>query len=107
MLRVARVGEERLLAVSDKVAVIIVKHKHVGGARHDHLAARPLANHADAQRAVDVAALVKHGLLVSLAIAIGVFEHENPVALRAGVATASVVGDLADPDASHRIDINV
>ena len=50
---------------------------------------------------------MKHRLLVGRAIAIGVFEHENPVALRAGVAAASVVGHLADPDASHRIDINV
>ena len=48
MLRRACLREERFLTVGLQVAVVVVKHKDIGGAGDDHLAARPLANHADA-----------------------------------------------------------
>ena len=48
VLRIAGVGEERLFAIGNKVAIVVVKHEHIRRARHDHLPAWPLAKHADA-----------------------------------------------------------
>ena len=84
-----------------------MKHKHIGGAGDDHLAAWPLADHADAKRAIHIAALVKHRLLVGLAVGVGVFENEDSVALFAGLLLATVIKHLAHPDAAPRIDVDV
>ena len=84
-----------------------MKHKHVGGAGDDHLATRPLADHADAKRAIHVAALIKHRLFVSLAVRVGVFDHEDPVAFFPRLLLAAVVEHLAHPDAAPRIDVDV
>ena len=107
VLRRTRLREERFLAVGLQVAVVVVKHKHVGGAGDDHLATRPLADHADAKRAIHIAALIKNRLLVGLAVGVGVFEDEDPVALFPGLLLTAVIEHLAHPDAAPRVDIDV
>ena len=107
VLRLAGLREERLLAVGLQVAVVVVKNKDIGSAGDDHLAARSLANHADTKRAIHVAALVKHRLLICLAVGVGVFDHEDPVALFPGLLLAAVIEHLAHPDSAARVDIDV
>ena len=50
---------------------------------------------------------MKHGLLVGLAVAVGVFQHEDAVSLGTGVLLAAVVHHLADPDAAFGVDVDV
>jgi hypothetical protein len=107
VLRHTGLREQDLAVVSHEIPVVVVKHEHLGGARHDHLPPLALADHADAERTIDVAALVKHRLLVGHAVAGGVFEHQDPVPRRPSVALAAVVGHLADPDSSCRVDVDV
>ena len=107
VLRIPSVGEQRLLPVRHQVAVIVVEDKHIWRTRHDHLAAGSLADHADPQGAVHVAALIKNSLLVTTSIAVGVFQDKDAVALRASVATPAVVGHLTHPHAARGVDVDI
>ncbi len=107
VLRLPGLREEHLAAVGHEIAVVVVEDEHLRSAGHDHLPPRPLADHADAKRAIDVAALMENGLLVGHTVAVGVFEDEDPISGRAGVFAAAVVCHLADPDPPRRIDVDV
>ena len=107
VLGLTRLREQRLLAVGFEVAVVIMKDDDIRRARHDHLPPRALPNHADAERRVDVAALVEDVLPVGPAVAIGVFEDQNPVARRPRLLLAAVVHHLTHPDATLGIDVDV
>ena len=107
MLRQADLREQGFAAVGLQIAVVVMKDEDVGRARHDHLAARAFADHADAEGRIDVAALVKHGLLVGHTVAVGVFEHEDAVAFGPCVPLAAVVHHLTHPHPAVGVDIDV
>ena len=75
--------------------------------RDDRPPAGALTDHADAQSRINVAALMEDGLLVSLAVAVGVLQDEDAIAVGAGVFLATIVRHLADPDAAGGIDVDV
>ena len=79
VLRLADLREQDVFLVGLAVAVVVGEDKHVGRHRDDHL----VAEHADAERTIDVSALVENRLLVGTAVVIGVFEDQDPIALRA------------------------
>ena len=107
VLRLAGLGEERLFPVGHEITVVVVKHPHIGCARHDHLPPRPVANHADAQRRIDIPPLIKYPARLGAAVAIGIFQHENPVAGRAMVFSAAIIHHFAHPHPPPRIDIDI
>ena len=107
VLRRTRLGEERFLSVGLQVAIVVVKNKNIGGAGDDHLAAGPLADHTDAKCTIHIATLIKYRLLVGLAVGVGVFEDEDPVALFSRLFLAAVIEHLTHPDAAPRIDVDV
>src|SRR5205823_2161604 len=63
--------------------------------------------HAKAHRRVDVAALVEDLDLVGNAIAVGVLKDEDAIALGPLAVVASVVDNIADPDTSASVDIEI
>ena len=107
VLRVAGLCEQRLLPVGDEIAIVIVEHEHVRRTRHDHLPPRSVADDADPQRRIDVAPLVKDLRRVGNAVAVGVFEDEDPVAVGPRVLAATVVGDLAHPHPPRGVDVDI
>ena len=103
VLRAARLGEEQFLLVSLAVAVRVGEDEDVGRARDDD----PVAEHADAHRRVDVAALVEDGRLVGPAVAVGVLQDEDAVAFGPFAVAVPIIDDFADPDAAAGIDVDV
>ena len=109
MLRLTDLGEEQLLLVGLQVAVRVGEDEDVGRAGNDDLGglAVEAGEHADAERGINVGALVEDGLLVSLAIAISVLEDDDAVALGAAALAAAIVHHLANPDAAQVVHLDV
>ena len=70
VLGLARLREQDLAAVGHEIPVVVMKDEHLGSARHDHPPPPALADHADAQGAIDIAALMEDRLLVGHAVAV-------------------------------------
>ena len=102
VLHAANLAEQHFL-FAGVTGSIIREYKYIRRIGHDHF----VAQHADAERAGQIGALVKHGLLISLTGALGVFEDDDPIALFPQPGPLAVVHAFANPDTPHRIDIDV
>ena len=99
----ADLREQDFFLVGLAVAVFVGEDEDVRGHRDDHL----VAEHADAEGAIDVAALVEDGLLVGMAVADRCLRGSGSDPPRAAAVAAAIVHDLADPDPAQVIDVDV
>jgi hypothetical protein len=92
----AEPGEERLALVGPAVAVGVLEEQHVRGLRDEEAA----VDVAEARR--DAQVLGEDGLLVGLAVAVGVLDDRDPVAPHApGLHLVRVVDRLGDVEATE------
>ena len=103
VLGLAGLGKEDLLAIGLVVSVNVGEDQHVGRTRHDDA----VAQHANAHRAVHIAALVENRLLVAAAVAVGVLENQDPVTGLATSTILAVVDHLAHPHPPTRINVDI
>ena len=105
VLRTPGLRKKQLPAVRFVVSILVGEHDDVGGAGDDD----PIAEHANAERGVHVTTLIVDLLSVGFAVAVGVLEDQNSVALRPLVIAGMrpVVNHLTDPNPAPMINVNV
>ncbi len=107
MLNTANTAEQHFFLVRFEIAITVDQNLDFITCRNDD----PIAQHADAMCRVDVGTLVEHRLFVSRSIAIGIFEHQNPIAFFArrsiSVAKMPIIQHFANPNTPQMININI
>ena len=103
VLRAADAGKERFLLVRFQVAVFVGEDLHLVIGRYDDT----VAEDADAVHGVDVPTLVEDRLFVRLAVAVGIFEHQNAVPFGPAAVELAVVLYLGRPDTAQVVDVDV
>ena len=105
VLRTPGLGEQQFPVVRFVVSVLVGEHDDVWCAGDNYL----VAEHADAKRGVHVTTLIVDLLSIGLAVAVGVLEDQNSVALRPLVIAGMrpVVNHLTDPHPASVIYVNI
>ena len=102
VLGAADLGEECYLFVGFQVAILIGHDPDIIPGRDDNLVSKDT----DSMDRINLAPLIEDCGFVSLAIAAGVLQHEDAIALRTLVTMSPVVDNLTDPDATKVIDVD-
>ena len=105
VLRTPGLGEKQLSGCPVCRLRLVGEHDDVGGAGDDD----PIAEHANAERGVHVTTLIVDLLSVGFAVAVGVLEDQNSVALRPLVVAGMrpVVNHLTDPHPATVVNVNI
>ena len=100
---VSRLREEDLLLVRSVITVGVGEDEDVRGCRDDDA----ISEDADAHRRVDARPLVEDLHVVGSSVTVAILEDQDAVAFGASTAIAVVIDDLADPNASAVIYVEV
>lgn len=104
VLHSAKAAEQHLRRAIRFVVAIGIREDHDFGRTRDN---DLVAEHANPEGRVDFWALIKRLGDVGGTVTVGVFEYDDAIAVRTGVAPTPVIGSLRDPDPSSRIDLHV
>src|SRR5690606_9245361 len=85
------------------IPVFVDHADDLGTRRNDHT----VAQNADAVRRDDIFTLVIHLLVISLPVAVGVLQDQDPIAFGAFSVVPAIVDDFTDPHAAAVVDIDV
>ena len=108
----AKSGEKDLLFIHLWIELQIVVDVRIENHTRSGRDIDPIAEHSDAERRNKVCILNEHGGLIRLSVAVGIFEHYNPVTLRVlnvhiRFSKIAIVDRLGHPDSALVIDVHV
>ena len=102
VLHARNVAEQHFL-LARMTGAVIRKDENVRRIRNNHL----VPQHANAERAGQILALIKHRLLIRLARSLGVFQNDDPIPFFSQARPPAIIHAFTNPHAAHRIHIDV